>query len=207
MAQNVYSLNVVGYINLSFTNGYNLIANQLDVDGTLTNNTLSTVFPTNLPNLTKVSVFNPATASFNSSTWSASGLKWSGTAAAQALVNAGLAPGAGAFVFIPAAATLPQGITLVGNVVQGTHVLPIQLGLQNVSFVAPISGGIQTVLGYSPTKLDKVQQFSPASQSYVSRTWSGTAWSGGVEPTLAVGESVFINSKAATNWSQTFTVQ
>ena len=53
-AQNVYSLNVVGYINLSLTNGYNMVANQLDLDGTMTNNTLTTVFSTNLPKLSAV---------------------------------------------------------------------------------------------------------------------------------------------------------
>jgi len=42
MAQNVYSLNVVGYINLSMASGYSLVANQLVGADT----TLNTVFGT-----------------------------------------------------------------------------------------------------------------------------------------------------------------
>ena len=49
MAQsNVFSLNVVGYYNLSLTNGFQLVANQLDLDGTGVNNTLQSVFGTSL---------------------------------------------------------------------------------------------------------------------------------------------------------------
>ena len=43
MAQNVYSLNVVGYINIPLVEGFNLVANQLDFDGTGLNNTPANV--------------------------------------------------------------------------------------------------------------------------------------------------------------------
>ena len=60
MAQsNVYSLNVVGYINVSYTNRFQMVANQLDLDGTGTNNTVQTVFSTNVPGLTTVYTFTP----------------------------------------------------------------------------------------------------------------------------------------------------
>src|SRR5882672_6022591 len=55
MAQgNVYSLNVVGYINVSYTNKFQMVANQLDLDGSGTNNTVQTVFGTNVPSLSTV---------------------------------------------------------------------------------------------------------------------------------------------------------
>lgn len=43
MAQAVYSVNIVGYVNLTMRQGHNLVANQLDATP---NNHLSSVFPT-----------------------------------------------------------------------------------------------------------------------------------------------------------------
>src|ERR1700733_540872 len=48
-AQGVYSQNIVGYVNLSISNGFNLVNIPLDLDGTGTNNAVSTVIGTNLP--------------------------------------------------------------------------------------------------------------------------------------------------------------
>src|SRR4051812_11081510 len=65
MAQsNVYSLNVVGYVNVSLTNGFNMVANQLDLDGTGINNTVTNVVGTNLPVQTRIFAFNPATQTY-----------------------------------------------------------------------------------------------------------------------------------------------
>jgi hypothetical protein len=63
---NVYSVNVVGYINYNLpTNGTYLIANQLDLDGTGTNNTLQSVLGTSLPNTTTVYVWDGAGWNWN----------------------------------------------------------------------------------------------------------------------------------------------
>src|ERR1043166_2369568 len=85
-SSNVYSLNVVGYINLQLTNGFNLIANQLDLDGTGTNNTLNTSIGTNVPNLTRVYTYQPASINYQFATL-VSGV-WQG--ANLPAVNAGL---------------------------------------------------------------------------------------------------------------------
>jgi hypothetical protein len=208
MAQNVYSLNVVGYINLSLTNGYNLIANQLDVDGYRTNNTLTSVFSTNLPNLTKVSAYDPVNG-FITATYAASSQKWAGNSAGA---TAGLAPGAGVFVQIPAAATYPVTVTLVGQVIQGSNNVTMLPGAQVLSLIAPISTGLSTgVAGAIPAaRLDKVNQYLPIAQTYLGHTYSGTTWTSG-EPTPAVGEALFYQPTAnvTTNrtWAQVFSVQ
>ena len=72
MAQNVYSLNIVGYINVPLIEGFNLVANQLDFDGTGLNNTPANVIGTNLPLNTTVygwggSGYNIATYASNTS--------------------------------------------------------------------------------------------------------------------------------------------
>jgi len=202
MAQNVYSLNVVGYVNVPITNGFNLIANQLDADGTMTNNTLAGIFSTNWPNLTKVYSFDPVAGTYGIATYSSSTKSWLGAVAAA---NAALAPGKGVFVQLPAGAT-PQTLTLVGNVVQGSQTIPIAAGFQILSSVAPISGGVKTALGYNPTVLDKFYTYNAVSGLYVIHTWSGSIWGGG-EPVPAVGEAMFLNAKSANSWTQSFTVQ
>jgi hypothetical protein len=206
MAQNVYSLNVVGYINLSLTNGLNLIANQLDADGTLTNNTIAGIFSTNMPNATRVLAFDPSSGNFQSSLYSASSQKWSGNATVQGFINSYLAPGKGVFVQIPAAATAPVNLTLVGQVIQGTNAVPVVAGLQTLSSIPPISGGLVTALGFPSVKLDKYLQWDPVSGNYITHTYNGSVWTLG-EPTPAVGSAFFYNAKAAATWTQAFTVQ
>src|ERR1700735_5475995 len=75
-AQGVYSQNIVGYVNVPLVAGYNLVANQLDLDGTGTNNSIYTVVGTNLPASTAVLVWNPSTAAFSTTKLSGTG-KWS----------------------------------------------------------------------------------------------------------------------------------
>jgi len=204
MAQNVYSLNVVGYVNVPITNGFNLIANQLDADGTMTNNTLAGIFSTNWPNTTKVYSFNPSTGLYGIATYFSATKTWSGAVAAA---NAALSPGQGVFVQLPPTAA-PQTLTLVGNVIQGSNVIPYIKGFQVVSSIPPISGGVKTALGYVPTNLDKFYTYNAVSGAYTIHTWfsATSTWAGG-EPTPAVGDAMFLNANAAGSWTQAFTVQ
>jgi len=200
MAQsNVYSLNVVGYVNLNLTNGFQLIANQMDLDGNRTNNTVQSVFSTNMPSNTKVYAFSTASG-YSTATYI--GTSWLGGVAG---VNAGLSPGAGVWVQLPGTTGTSLTLTTVGNVVQGTHGLPVVTGFQLMSIIPPLSSPIQTGMGYVPSASDKVYQFSTTS-GYSTRTYLGTSWLPS-QPTPAVGEAFWLQSTAAKNWTQTFTVQ
>jgi hypothetical protein len=202
---NVYSLNVVGYINLDLTNGFNLVANQLDVDGTGTNNTLYTSLGTNLPNLTRVYTFDPIGATYNFATLIAG--NWS--AANIAAVNKGLQPGQGAFVSIPGSASYPQTVTFVGNVMQGSLNTAIGSYYQIVSSQVPQSGGIQTDLTYAPANLDRVYQWlgQAGQQGYgLAHTYVAGTWGNG-EPQVGVGEAVFLQGHGGSAWARSFTVQ
>jgi hypothetical protein len=194
----VYSQNIVGYSTVSLSQGFTMVANQLDVDGTGHNNSIATVLGTNLPNGLIVEAWNGT--SFGSTKWSASAGKWS---ASSLLITNAMQPGVGFFVSSPVA----TNITEVGNVLQGTNVLTITPGFQVVSETAPVAGGIASTFGYTPTKGDVVEVW--AGSGFVSHKWSGSVWSGGGEPQLSVGESVFLNSAStgSTNWVQNFTVQ
>lgn len=203
MAQNVYSLNVVGYINLTLTNGFNLVANQLDYDGTGTNNTLYTSIGTNLPNLSRVYTFDPIAVNYNFA--ALIGGNWS--AGNMAAVVKGVQPGQGVFVQIPAAASYPQTLTLVGNVMQGNLNTPVGSYYQILSSQVPQSGGISTALNFTGANLDRVYQWLPGTQTYGPfRAFIAGNWSP-VEPTLAVGEAAFVQGHAGSAWSRSFTVQ
>jgi len=211
VAQNVYSLNVVGYINLNLTNGYNLVANQLDLDGTMTNNTIQSVFGTNgavIPNLTKVSFYDAQNTIFNTATFSATSQRWNNAAA-----NPGLKPGQGVFVQIPGTSGTSVPITMVGQVIQGTNPVTMYPALQLMSIIPPISVGVQTVMGIPAARLDKIQEYVPGGNNtgfFVGHTYNGTTWSGG-EPTPAVGEAFYyvptLNVTTNRTWTQVFNVQ
>jgi len=205
---NVYSLNVVGYYTLPMTNGFQIISKQLDFDGTGTNNTVVTTFGTNLPNLTKVIVYNAATITFANASYLSGSGTWTGnTNAVNAALNTG---GSGMFVQIPAAAAGIQPLTIAGTVQQGALTTPLAIGFNLLSSQTPISGGVRTTLNLQPANLDFIFQFNPATQTYGGKhsflSGSGT-WTGG-EPNVAVGEGFWFSSTTSTNsWNTNFTVQ
>ena len=201
MAQNVYSLNVVGYINITLQAGYNAVANQLDLDGTGTNNTLTSVFGTQLPSHSSVYGWTGVTftkATFNGTTWGGD----------TATATAGLQPSYGVLVSIPAA-SVPLTVTLVGNVMQGTNTIPLAGGVNNlVSFKAPITGKLGTDLGYMPTSHDVYLPWSLTAQAWTPKqSYNGTTWSAPGEPVLSIATPFFLNPHNTTNWTQAFTVQ
>jgi hypothetical protein len=211
MAQsNVYSLNVVGYVNISLTNGYQMVANQMDLDGTGTNNTLASVFGTALPNLTQVLAWNPAGQTFVLSTYRASTGVFGGDPAD--VTTFGLQPGQGVFVNLNNSAA-PTTITTVGTVMQAGSGVPAKLpqGYSIVSSQAPLSGGLTTVLGYPAGNLDQALTWDVVNQTYVLSTYRAatSTWGGAGEPNVAVGQSLFVNvhSAAGATWTNTFVVQ
>jgi len=193
MAQ-VYSVNIVGYINLNVPHGFSIIANQLNNSP---NNMLGTLLPTP-PNATFVYKFSNASASYISDDYT-DGV-WEGDTAGAMTLN----PGEGVFINAPSAFTA----TFVGEV-QLVSALPIPHGFSIISSVIPQSANLD-VLGYPPANGDFVYQFLNASGSYKSNDYTDGAWEGddgGVAPTPAVGEGFFIlNSSTAKSWSRTFVV-
>ena len=105
-AQTVYSVNAVGFVNVTCPPGFSIIANPLSA----TVNTVQALMPTSLPFLSSVFKFNPAGGGFTSSVYLGSG-NW--TANAMTLV-----PGEGFFFKNPSAS--PITLTFVGNVQEGT---------------------------------------------------------------------------------------
>jgi hypothetical protein len=179
-----------------------LVANQLHSDSTGTNNTVQTVFGTNVPNLSTVYTFTPGSGYQNAtligSTWNA---------AQPAVVNKGLSAGGGVWLKVGGSGvsgTFPE----VGEVHQGSTALNVVPGFQIMSLVPPLSAKIQTDMAYPPTSLDTIYRYSPAT-GYGGLTYTriGTTWNPS-EPQPNIAESFWVKSAAAApkTWTQTYNV-
>jgi len=179
---NVYSLNVVGYVNVTVGNGLSIIANPL----TGATNTVAALFP-NVPDQTAIYTFN-GTFQGNSFEFGA----WSNP-------NQILLPGEGFFIYNP---TTQYTNTFVGEVSSGSLTNPIPNGLSLRASQVPQSGLIQTVLGYIPGDGDAIYQYHQGS-GYSGASFEFGGWS--QEPTVGVGEGFFVyNNNPSRNWTRTF---
>jgi hypothetical protein len=182
----VYSANIVGYVNATIpANQLTLVANPLD-DGTNT----ATSLGANLPNHASIQ------------TWNGSGYNGSTKNAGVWTVNLPLPVGTGFFVKSPSATNL----TFVGNVAVApgsstTNALP-NATLVLVGSTIPYSGDLNdTNLNLGP---------SLANHSSV-QVWNGTGFNGSTKNagvwttdfTLSTGEGFFVKSTGAANWVQT----
>ena len=201
-AQNVYSANVVGYVNVVTPAGQpTLICNPLNLDGT---NNVAVVL-TNAPNGTLIQIWNgagfiPVSKSLFGGTWSAS-----------AATN-NIPPGVGFFMTTPTTVTN----TFVGTVTPasgGTNDLAMTGNFQLVGSVLPVSGSITNTadLGANTLNLGSmpkgtlIQIWNGAGYTPISKSLFSGAWSGNTN--IAVGQGFFIKTGSATNWEQTLSLQ
>jgi len=203
LAQNVYSVNVVGYTTVTITNAYALIANQLtDNAGDLATNHIPTAATGTI-----IYKYNPSTGIYASITRIPTG--WQGATTMT------LAPGEGVFVKKPTAAP-SLTLTFVGEVMQtSTHGdagmnNAVLAGYDIYSAIVPQAGGITTVHQYPvpPTSgSDQVFKYNPALGTYLPYSYSstGTRWLP-TEPQLAVNEAFWIRAANAKDWIRTFDV-
>ena len=182
----VYSANVVGYVSATTTNGYALLSNPLDFDGSGTNNTVVNLFGTNLPVGTQIETWNPSSGfSGNSYAATKSGNQWQNP-------SQQLPPGQGFFILSSAVRTN----TFTGTVLQGglTNQFLTGAGYSLISGNFPVAGGITTTYGYHPSVGDQVETWSPATgfsgNSYAA-TKSGNQWQNG-EPQITPGQGIFL---------------
>jgi hypothetical protein len=185
MAQsNVYSLNVVGYVNKSIPANYSLIANPLNG----TNNSLSTILA-GAPNFTAV-------------------LRWNGTGFDSSTLTFGtwspdftLNPGEGFFIN-PG----PTGFTntFVGEVMQGSLSNSIPAGYSLRGSQVPQDADV-TVLDLTDNlnNFDAILKWNGT--GYDSYTLTFGSWTPST-PTLGVADAFFVNAGAPTAWIRNFTV-
>jgi hypothetical protein len=183
----VYSVNVVGYINVDVPVGFSMIANQLDSG----NNTVANLMP-EVPEGTTLYKFVPATGAYSANSFEFG--EWGNPAMT-------LEPGEGAFISTAEAFTA----LFVGEVKQGALSTPLVQGFQIVASQVPQAGEIDSVLGLVPEEGDTVYRFNNATGAYTAATYEFGEW---FAPVLGVGESCFLfKAGTATSWDRTFNVQ
>jgi hypothetical protein len=190
---NVYSLNVVGYINLTLYPGDNLIANQLDFTSTGQTNRLDDVLK-GAPSGATFKFWDFSTHSFTP-TSAFNGTNWS--------INYEFDLSKGAVLNSPVLATN----TFVGTVAQYSNLIPefggpvwqpnyadgIHLLASPVPVGAPMSTMFYFVTGRNARQGESVTLLDPSAQTYLTTTYdSVNGWDNG-DPTLAVGRAAWFN--------------
>ncbi len=199
---NVYSVNVVGYVNTVFqpAGKYTLVANPLDNAGS--NNIVGLVDV--LPNQSQILAWNVSAQQFVTATKSALLGGWN--------TNLALLPGQGFFVKTPASLVNPITNTFVGQVVVGynqTNTVALPQGYILVGSPIPFAGalndsGTNTLnLGSVLPNQSQVLKWNLSAQQYITGTKSALLGGWNTNLSFSVGEGFFIKSASAVNWSQT----
>jgi hypothetical protein len=215
MAQNVYSLNVVGYVNVTLPpSQFTAVANPLDASmgGTIaTGNDMTNLFNINttvgLANGSKIQQFISSANDYGSAiNYSGATKKWAS--------NFSMPPGNAILFYNNGAADTV--VTFTGQVPQGTYNVnslnPSQFTL--VGSPIPIGGDVTnstTAVGLVPSNGDTAATFNSAANDWNGVTkWSGATkkWSASPSSTIAVGQGFlyYNNGAAVNNWVSNFTV-
>jgi hypothetical protein len=207
---NVYSLNAVGYINVTMYPGYNiitcpLVASPDNTIGTLLNNT-NGQYQAGARNPAQVFAYvNGAyTSDTASSATTPSGWGGGGTITMN--------PGQAIFFFNPASSNMSA--TFVGTVPTGSMTNALLPGYNLVGSIVPVSGDIVTntistfTNGQNSGRSSDVLFTYTAGVGYSQNTFTAGAWSAG-DPTLTnTSEGFFFFNALATtnNWVENYSV-
>lgn len=194
----VFSVNVVGYVNVSLATGFNLLGNPLVSSN---NNAIGQVLPTAAEGSVLYTL--KTDGSFNTDLF-ASGAWYD--SATEVPSTTTLAPGKGFFIFSPSA----TNITFVGEVKQGTNGVALNSGFSLVSSVAPqsyelVGTNFPTSSAYTHYKLVgssyQISAFDPSIGWYDTQTEAPRQ----VLTDVAKGFFIFNNGGAQT-WTRSFSV-
>jgi hypothetical protein len=211
MAQ-VYSVNAVGYVNVTLKKGYNLVANPLSVGA----NKLSDIFPatSNLPDDSTVVIWDAAAGTIGGFEANTpiffQGVGWIPDGEAV------LPPGKAFYLQIAATAPNPEyTVTFVGEVMQGSLSNPVAVGNRYSALASqvPQAGKVTTDLGLAGAADDTIFVWDKATGGFASKTYlfiEGSGWFDGAdfaEPVIGVGDGFFLQRAAGpTAWTRTFSV-
>lgn len=185
-------MNVVGFVNVDLVKEWNLIANPLNG----TNNDISTILPTVADGAVLMKFDAANQTYFPPSTYLGG---W------DTAYN--LAPGEGAFLWVPDAAK----VTFVGEVPQGNLTNKIVGNYQLQASQVPRTGTLTADLLFPAKDGDVVYQWDGAHQTFFQPNTYLGGWDGG-DPTLKIAESFFLVRDPsvvtpADAWTVTFNVQ
>jgi hypothetical protein len=200
MAQAVYSVNVVGYVNLTMRPGFTLVANQLKGSP---NNQLGTVLP-GVPADSQVQKF----AANNYTSYFYDGSGWIDFDGNPTTVTVN--PGEGFFFFNPNPG--PLTVTTVGEVTTGNGLtVPIPPGFSLISSIVPQDISLTAANGFTLVADMQLQKYTGVGPDfYQFFFYDGTGWidfdGNPADARLLVGEGGFIFNPDAVNhnWVRNF---
>jgi hypothetical protein len=194
---NVYSVNIVGYVNrpLQGNNNYSLIANPLSS----ATNTYEGVLRAALP--PGWSVLRWTGTTFSPASRTSFGTGWSPAAAG----TNSFGPGEAVFILAPSGAA-PLTNTFVGNVMTGSFTNTLTGGTLSLVGNIIADGGSVTNLNFAPPagsivqlwKEDGIGGYTP-----YTRTSFGSTWSPSI-PSINVGQGFFVTPQSTYNWIRNF---
>jgi hypothetical protein len=183
----VYSVNAVGYINVTAGEGFNLIANQLIA----ADNTVAALLA-GVPDGSIVYTFNEETGySVNTLDFG----EW--TDPIQELM-----PGMGFWLQVPPGAGQTT-ITFVGEVPQGSLSTMLVAGFNLTASQVPQAGGVSTDLGLPAEDGDTVYTYTGG--AYSVSTYDFGAWDP-AEPNVEVGQGFWVQKINGASWDRDFSV-
>jgi len=190
MAQ-VYSVNAVGYVNVTLTAGLSLICNPLKVTA---GNDLNHVLP--LADADVGTTIYTYDTTFHSTTFLGSAAGW--------VPNLTVAPGQGFFISLAAGKTL----TFVGDVPQGPDSnISVSNGLSLIASPVPQSLVLDQ-MAFPADIGDTVYFYRGTPKNYASATYlgPGAGWVPVANATPAVGEGFWSSKGLAGTWTRNFSV-
>lgn len=198
---NVYSVNAVGYVQVSFpASQLVLIANPLNT----TNNTIGSLFGANTPDGTTLYKWTGST--YTIATYASFLGGWFGQSGS--LNGVSLNPGEGAFV----SAASPFTNTFVGEVLQGSLTNGIPPGYSIRGSQVPQAGDANALnLSAALTDGDIVYKWLGNKYDiYTRASFLPNGWGGGASgidaPVIGVGEAFFVYAQNGGNWTRSFSV-
>jgi hypothetical protein len=193
MAQ-VYSVNIVGYVNVTIPHGFSIIANPLNVTG---GNTLANVMATP-PQGVIIYKFRNSTGTYLNNVYDAEFGAWDDD---QMTVN----PGEGFFVYNPGSAFT---VTFVGEVATGPTSVPLVVGFNMIASKVPQTGLIQTDLNYVPDAGgETIYRYRVATGDYGIYSYDPDFSEWDEQPSINVGEGFWAYRRAhGGSWDRTFNV-
>jgi len=202
MAQ-VYSVNAVGYVNVTLDAGFNMVSNPLNAADNTVGGLFINVTPSIPPGF-KVFVFNNATGAFNTVSWNDldSVFEPAGDPGAATVI----APGNGVFVYMPPG-SVQSKVTFVGEVMQGPSLSnPLPKGFSIKANQVP-QAGKPSDFGLPGQPGDKVFRFNKATKAYNTFLYNDLDAVWDTLPSIDVGEAFFMyRAQSAGAWTRSFDV-
>jgi hypothetical protein len=222
MAQtNVYSLNAVGYINVTVAPGFNIVSCPLI---TAPDNTVGTVLNNSNGALTGSVVYfwNPATAAYTSDSARAIGTAKGDTTNASGWVSGTNLASPGVGFWFDSAASSNTTLTFVGTVPSGAITNLLVPGFNSVGSVVPMSGDLCSNSLSALTNFnvgDNVYTYNTGTSAYVeftsvtpgskaanSNTYKDS-WTVAGDPTIPnVGQGFWYDASASVTWVENYSV-